>query len=276
MKETFSSKIGERIQEIRNFRKTSGEKEFDFCKSQASFGEKLGLDWRTISNYENNRTEPDFERLIELCKWLKCDPNYLFGNQDIDRRTESVYEAAEKIGLSVKATERIYYDAFLLKFLNYCLESDESTKIIASIEQFAVAEKMSKKIPQALYTDMFRKKLESTFSKFYFATFPTERCKERYMIYIKQEIPYIKVKSTNDKPDAFDQYLRLSLSETEYQEFMLKSGGFENKTEIELYDMFFGDIVEFTYDLFLHSQNRSVMMIQIAQAVVELLSKFEY
>lgn len=66
------TKFKERLKEIRL------EKEL----SQSKLAEKLGVDFRTISNWENGVRKPDIDKLVEIAKSLGVTTDYLLGVDD--------------------------------------------------------------------------------------------------------------------------------------------------------------------------------------------------
>lgn len=61
--------FGERLQELRK----------DHKLTQKSFAKELGISWRTVGAYENNRCFPDYVILIQICKFFNVSVDYLLG-----------------------------------------------------------------------------------------------------------------------------------------------------------------------------------------------------
>lgn len=51
--------------------------------SQYKLAEKLGVDFRTISNWENGARKPDIDTLVEIAKCFDVSTDYLLGIKDI-------------------------------------------------------------------------------------------------------------------------------------------------------------------------------------------------
>ena len=51
---------------------------------QKEVSELTGINYKTISNYENNRSEPDMENLAKLCRIYNVPADYLI-NRDFDQ-----------------------------------------------------------------------------------------------------------------------------------------------------------------------------------------------
>ena len=60
---------GERIRELRKERNMS----------QKQLGEAIGVDFRTVSFWENERYEPNITQIIKLCKLFQVESDYLLG-----------------------------------------------------------------------------------------------------------------------------------------------------------------------------------------------------
>lgn len=66
------TKFKDRLKELRT------EKEL----SQTKLAEKLGVDFRTISNWENGVRKPDIDTLVEIAKFFDVSTDYLLGMVD--------------------------------------------------------------------------------------------------------------------------------------------------------------------------------------------------
>jgi len=51
--------------------------------SQLQLGKAIGVDQRTISNYENEVSEPDIETIKNLCDFFKVTTDYFLGYSEI-------------------------------------------------------------------------------------------------------------------------------------------------------------------------------------------------
>lgn len=50
--------------------------------SQVQLGKEIGVNWRTISNYELGVREPSIEIIEKLCKFFEVSADYLLGFED--------------------------------------------------------------------------------------------------------------------------------------------------------------------------------------------------
>ena len=79
--------IGERLAEVR---KDHGDRQRDLA-------EKLHVVKGTVSYWEENRTEPDHETLVKICRLYGCTADWLLGLTDVD------YMSTKKLLLRVSA-----------------------------------------------------------------------------------------------------------------------------------------------------------------------------
>lgn len=66
------------------------------CKSQDSFGEKLGCNQRTVGRWEQGKLIPSLDQANAICRILHCDPDYLFGGGDIIEQKNNNEDSIEK------------------------------------------------------------------------------------------------------------------------------------------------------------------------------------
>ena len=84
------------LENLKNLRK-----EFGF--SQKQMAEKLCISQQTYSDYENGKTEPNYDSIIEICKIFNVTADYLLGlEDDLGARTEG----QEKKPSTLSAEER--------------------------------------------------------------------------------------------------------------------------------------------------------------------------
>ena len=81
--------------------------------TQESFAESFGVSVDTVKNWEQGRTAPSIDTLIELCDFFECDIDYLFGT--LDCKTHDVQFIQEYIEQKKKTIQQIY-------ILNYTKE----------------------------------------------------------------------------------------------------------------------------------------------------------
>ncbi len=82
--------FGDRLRELRKNKKIS----------QEELGKLCGVGKTTISNWENNITEPPFETVKALAKYFNVTPNYLLNfNQDDLDKIKRLKRACQEAGL---------------------------------------------------------------------------------------------------------------------------------------------------------------------------------
>lgn len=72
----MKSKIGNRLKYVRE--------EHDL--SQTELAEKLGMTQKAVSSWENDRTYPRMQQLVEMCSIYNCTLEYLTGTRQHDSR----------------------------------------------------------------------------------------------------------------------------------------------------------------------------------------------
>lgn len=50
--------------------------------TQAQLAKEIGVNWRTISNYENGIREPNLETIEKFCKFFEVTAGYLLGIEE--------------------------------------------------------------------------------------------------------------------------------------------------------------------------------------------------
>jgi transcriptional regulator with XRE-family HTH domain len=72
-KDTYYTTLGYRISKIR----------FELRLNKKQFAEKLKISQPSVSRYENNEREPDYNFLLSLFKELDVSPDFIFGFSEI-------------------------------------------------------------------------------------------------------------------------------------------------------------------------------------------------
>lgn len=88
MANSHAELVGARIRAARLRRKRDG-----LAWTQEWLAERVGVERRTIGNYETGDREPDLERLGQLAEALACDPLWLGAidqGRKLDRREEAL------------------------------------------------------------------------------------------------------------------------------------------------------------------------------------------
>ncbi|MCL6592881.1 MAG: helix-turn-helix transcriptional regulator [Alicyclobacillus sp.] len=95
--------------------------------TQKQVAQRLGIDFTTVSKYENNRSEPDNDTLMRLADLYGVSVSYLLGTSEMadDQLSQSMrilFEAAQKL------TDR--QRESLARFLQDMAASDSTTKSV--------------------------------------------------------------------------------------------------------------------------------------------------
>ena len=90
--------IGERLAEIRK----------DHGDTQQTLADKLQVSKFTVSNWEQEKSEPDHEMLIQICKLYFVSADYLLGRTgDVMTRDPDMQKACDVTGLRKESVERL-------------------------------------------------------------------------------------------------------------------------------------------------------------------------
>lgn len=100
---TFSTISEERLKffgrRLKDRRKKVG------IKSQEDFADKLGVNLKTIRNWEQGRNAPELTTLINICNMLDCSPDYLLGY--IDETSHDMRYISQETGLTETSIRNI-------------------------------------------------------------------------------------------------------------------------------------------------------------------------
>ena len=76
--------IGERLQEIRK----------DHGDTQKDLANKLAVVFHTVSSWEQEKSEPNHDMLVKICKLYNVSADYLLGVSDVDPAYEKRMRAS--------------------------------------------------------------------------------------------------------------------------------------------------------------------------------------
>ena len=60
--------------------------------SQKQLAKVLGVSQQSVNKYENQTTDPDIPRLMQIANYFNTSVDFLVGNTDIERKYEEVHE----------------------------------------------------------------------------------------------------------------------------------------------------------------------------------------
>lgn len=89
--------FGDRLQNLRKQKK---------IKTQEEFASKLGVNLKSVQNWEQGRKLPQSEHLFKICDVLDCDLDYLTGR--LEERNRTIKEMAAYTGLSEKSIKMLH------------------------------------------------------------------------------------------------------------------------------------------------------------------------
>ena len=89
--------FGDKLQDLRKQKK---------IKTQDEFAAKLGVNLKSVQNWEQGRKLPQTEHLFKICDVLDCDLDYLIGR--LEERNRTIKEMAAYTGLSEDAVKALH------------------------------------------------------------------------------------------------------------------------------------------------------------------------
>ncbi|MEH7217017.1 helix-turn-helix domain-containing protein [Bacillus toyonensis] len=112
--------FGKQLRELRNKQGISAN----------TLGKTLGIPQTTISNWENMRSEPNYELLVRIANYFNVTVDYLVGNDnetnknEISRLAKELYDNLN----SVPQPERQRIETGLIEYLNFLGYQIKQTK----------------------------------------------------------------------------------------------------------------------------------------------------
>lgn len=106
--------------------------------TQEQLAGRLDVNLKTVRNWEQGLSVPEFETMITICDMLSCDLDYLAGR--IDARTHDTKAISDLTGLSPAAAERLQaFKAEPAEFvgaLSHLIEQDAFMELITKYSAF--------------------------------------------------------------------------------------------------------------------------------------------
>lgn len=117
--------------------------------SQKQLGEEIYVSGKQISNYENGKTAPPFDKLLDLCDIFGCELGYLLGESAYVEGTTFETQISNQTGLSKKAINNII---MITGTTSDCLDSGEHFERYRFLLNQVVSSKTFASIFKSLYT----------------------------------------------------------------------------------------------------------------------------
>lgn len=99
--------LGERIKHLR----------ISLEMTRTQLADELNIKYTTISNYENNVRQPDYDTLLLIAKYFGVDPNMLLGFNDSTGKVTNNPAFKLLIAEAIKLPEKEL--VFFIKFLKF-------------------------------------------------------------------------------------------------------------------------------------------------------------
>ncbi|PLT57136.1 helix-turn-helix transcriptional regulator [Mediterraneibacter gnavus] len=105
---------------------------YNFCKSQETFAERLGVERRTISSWENGTTFPSIETIVLICNILDCPIEFLLNKFEIPE-IAPISNASLYSGISTEIIREALRNPEYLDFLNFFMHPENCSSLLNGI-----------------------------------------------------------------------------------------------------------------------------------------------
>lgn len=263
------SSFGKRLKKLRTDKYKKDNIKYNFCKSQEGLAEKLDYERRTICKWENGKTHPNIEQVLDICNFLNCDIDYLLGTSD--HPIKSAYEAADYTGIEYNNIISIINNKPLLNFLNYMLYSDDFNSIISGINNEFINKYISSDILSA-YKAPLMNRIESAYAKFHANVSPFELSPKKVCDYLINEIPLSSFSKSGE--GTFSNFLKENLSFDRINQISINNKFTSDTNEQIIYDAFISDTISCTFEIMEYMHTRDLKMYQLAHSFLNVVNMY--
>ena len=230
-----------RLAELRNHKKIS----------QAELAKLLNYESRaTIANWESDgpkSTLPPVDIFLQLCNIYGVDPNYLLGFDTIPSKNN--YALSESLNISVENVRQLRNDSnkgiFIDNLMTSLMPTDDKENkdlFLNRIRQICHYEILNDLMTTTFTSDALPK-IRKAYNSFYQNTFPLDMSAEVYKKFLPKQIPMPKT--------PMSEFVKNIVTENEYNNILWSYPDFEEKSEIEKYNILIDDIADKSYDYFM-------------------------
>ncbi|GEM_PF-3790240 len=261
--------LGGLLRKIRTDRYEKDSKKYDFCKSQESLAKKLKYERRTICNWENGKSHPNIEQVLDLCNFLDCDIDYLLGA--LDYPIKSANEVANYTGIEYDNVISIRNNESLQNLLNYMISSEEFNTLVSGVNNEFINQYISTDILSA-YKAPLMNHIKSAYAKFHAEVSPLEIFPEKVYDFLKKEIPFSNFSKSNK--GTFITFIHDNLSSDRFNQIMLTNKITNTTDEHTIYNAFISDTVLCTYEIMEYLHTREIKMYQFALSFMNIVNGY--
>lgn len=247
--------LGTRIKNIRELRK----------KTQLNVAEALNIRRQTLINWEAGDTIPSLEKLIELCKILDCNIDYLLGVVDLPD-IEPISTASHYSGISTEIIRYGLKNPDYLDCLNFFMRPDNIADIFHSITQNEWKTFWINTAMQDIKGELKEKIIE--YYNEYISITPYDKLKETsYKEFLKEKFPKETICLSVTQTDNNNNInIKKCISKNIYQDFLI-NGEFN-------YSKFISYLVKHTYKPLFDRTMLELQKNKLANMFVELITRY--
>ena len=186
-----TSNLSQKLRELRiaRYYKDNGDNDerYAFCKSQEKLAEKLGVERRTIMNWECGNSQPSLSLLCKLCDILDCNIDYFLGVTDISE-IESIKLAAHYSNISPEIISYGLEHSDFLDCLNYFMQPKFCSQLFNEVtllgwKKYQISQDLSE------IRNPLKDEISNMFNNFYAITMPNDNTLEKYKNFLQENLP---------------------------------------------------------------------------------------
>lgn len=209
---------------------------------QDTFAEALHFSGRSsVGNWESMRSNsiPTLENFVAVCNVLQVDPNYLLGVSDFP--SEENHAISNAIGLTEENVQQMRDSTETSRFVDFILSSPELKELLYRIKQICYYGMISE-AQETTFTPDALMRIQKAYNEFFHNVFPLDMNAEQFAQYIQKEFKWQPEKI------SIDEYIFSVITDNEYNNILFDHPGFEEKTDLEKYDILIWDIATTSYE----------------------------
>lgn len=238
---------------------------FSCCKSQDSLASTIGVERRTIGNWELGKAIPTLDKCVELCNVLECNIDNLLGAEELIGFSPSVI-ASHYSHISIDIINYGLENENYLTFLNFFMHPDNCSTLINSTALTAWKDFQSKKDIVEIY-DPLKTIILNTFQQYQAFTPINSHNKETYKQYICSALPEHKITFTSHKADECLN-IKSCISNLTFKKLNLSSKSQNN------YEIFINYIVDYSFETLTAKVQLAVQKEILGKIFIQLLENY--
>lgn len=270
-----SSHFGDHLTNIRKsrwelYKKHQNEspnpyEKFACCKSQDSLANAIGVERRTIGNWELGKASPTIDKCIELCNVLECNIDNLLGAEELIGFSPSVI-SSHYTGILLDIIDYGRRNADYLDFLNYFMHPDNCSALINSTTLTSWKDFLSQKESDTIYEPL-KTIILNTFQKYQAFTSINNYNKETYKQYICSALPTETISFASHKLDARIN-IKSCIDNSIFEKLQLSSKNAES------YERFIDYIVNYSFEVLTAKVWLNIQKDSLGKLFIQILENY--